>query len=172
MNHINKSHLTTGVILVLVGAIFLALEVVPNLRAMVQQWYDWPMIIVAVGAVIFVSGLIMQNPESASSGTFIAGLGGLLYWQNATGNWGSWAWAWALLPGFAAVGELLTPLFGARDGKAVKRGINGVVVSAILFLIFGSFLGGFDLLGPYWPLLLVAAGVLVLVNGLLNRSGS
>ena len=39
----------------------------------------------------------------------------------------------------------------------------------VLFLVFGSFFGAFGWLGAYWPLLLVGAGLLILVEGLVKR---
>jgi len=35
--------------------------------------------------------------------------------------------------------------------------------------VFGSFFGAFSWLGAYWPLLLVGAGLLILVEGLFKR---
>jgi hypothetical protein len=39
----------------------------------------------------------------------------------------------------------------------------------VMFTIFGSFLGGFAFLGPYWPLILVAAGLLLLLQNIFVR---
>lgn len=48
----------------------------------------------------------------------------------------------------------------------LRSGTWEIVSSLILFLIFASFLGGPNLLGVYWPVLLIALGVLVLLRGL------
>jgi len=39
-----------------------------------------------------------------------------------------------------------------------------------LFVIFGAIFGGFANLGPYWPLLLVAAGLLIGIRTLLRKN--
>ena len=44
-----------------------------------------------------------------------------------------------------------------------------MLVGLVLFLVFGSFFGAFGWLGAYWPLLLVGAGLLILVEGLVKR---
>jgi len=38
-----------------------------------------------------------------------------------------------------------------------------------MFVIFGAFFGAFKMLGDYWPLLLVAAGVLLALRSLIKR---
>jgi hypothetical protein len=45
-----------------------------------------------------------------------------------------------------------------------------ILISLALFLVFGSFLGGFALLGPYWPVLLIGLGVLLLLGQLVFRT--
>jgi hypothetical protein len=94
----------------------------------------------------------------------VGGIGGLLYWQNATGNWESWAYAWTLIPGFVGVGIVLSGLLGGDTQQSVRGGAWLILISLVLFTIFGSFLGGLGLLGPYWPVLLIALGLLVLVR--------
>ena len=43
------------------------------------------------------------------------------------------------------------------------------VIFSLVAGVFGSFFGAFSILGAYWPLLLVAAGILILVEGLFKR---
>ena len=38
-----------------------------------------------------------------------------------------------------------------------------------MFVIFGAFFGAFKMLGNYWPLLLVAAGVLLGIRSLIKK---
>jgi len=44
-----------------------------------------------------------------------------------------------------------------------------ILVGIVLFLVFGSIFGAFTWLGAYWPLLLVGAGLIILIEGLLKR---
>ena len=98
----------------------------------------------------------------------VGGIGGLLYWQNVTGNWESWAYAWALIPGFVGVGTMLMGIV-SRDGGQVRSAAWLLVISAILFVVFGSFFGALGFLGKYWPVLLILLGVLSLFQGLFRR---
>ncbi len=59
-------------------------------------------------------GLLFWVPGMIVPAAIVAGVGGLLYWQNATGNWASWAYSWALIPGFSRVGTLLSSLLERR----------------------------------------------------------
>lgn len=95
-----------------------------------------------------------------------SGIGGLLYWQNATNQWASWAYAWTLIPGFAGVGALLMGLLGKEPMRNFRAGAWLVFISLVMFAIFGAFLGGMNFFGPYWPLLLVALGVILLARNL------
>jgi hypothetical protein len=58
------------------------------------------------------------------------------------------------------------------QGKIRAAIIGGgwlVILSGALFLIFGSFLGGPNLLGPYWPVLIILIGVISLVQAFFRR---
>jgi hypothetical protein len=99
----------------------------------------------------------------------VGGIGMILFWQNQTGNFGSWAYAWTLIPGFAGVGEVLAALLGDRNTAHIRSGLRQIVVSAVLFVVFGSFLGGFRVLGPYWPVILIAGGLLLILDTLIFK---
>jgi hypothetical protein len=79
-----------------------------------------------------------------------------------------------LIPGFVGVGTILAGLLGENRRENISHGLNLLVVSAILFLIFGTIFGGLAILGPYGPaILLIALGVYILLRGVLrsNRRG-
>jgi hypothetical protein len=114
-----------------------------------------------VGALLLVLGAVTGAPGMAVPGCIVGGIGLLLTWQNATGDWASWAYAWALIPGFAGVGTVLMGLMEGK-GRLVREGAWSVLVSLVLFAIFASFLGGPALLGQYWPVLLIVLGLISL----------
>jgi len=71
-----------------------------------------------------------------------------------------------LIPGFVGVGSILAGLLGDHMASNLRRGLDLMAASAVLFLIFASFLGGWKLLGNYGPaVLLILLGVWVLVSG-------
>lgn len=157
-----KSALAVGLILILVGLAFLAGQLFPILWSWIGE-FTWPLLVVGAGVALLIIGLVTSEPGMAVPACIVGGIGGLLYWQNTTDNWASWAYAWALIPGFAGVG---TMLMGALQGKGrvIRDGASTVLVSLILFAIFGSFLGGPFKLGKYWPVLLILLGLVNLVQ--------
>ncbi len=165
MNTQYRSNLALGVILILVGGIFLLTRLVPGLELVI----GWPWIVIGVGALLVVMGMLLGAPDMAVPGCVVGGIGGILYYQNLTQDWDSWAYAWALIPAFVGVGMLLAALLGGKSRGAVREGIRTLLVGLVLFVVFGSFFGAFSFLGLYWPLLLVAAGVLILIEGILKR---
>jgi len=167
MNTQQRSNIVIGIILLVLGGVFLAGQVFPNLQISIHV--QWPLIIVLAGVALFVLGGILGVPDMAVPGSIVAGIGGILYYQNMTGNWESWAYAWALIPGFVGIGVMLAALMGGRGKHAYRQGIDTLMTSLILFAVFGAFFGAFHGLGQLWPLVLVAAGILILVRSFFNR---
>jgi len=156
--------MAVGAVLIIVGAWLLIVQFIPALRG----WFSWPTIIIAVGLLLFLLGLFLGEYEMAIPGCIVGGIGGILFWQNTTGNWESWSYIWALIPGFAGTGTLIAGLLG-RDGGRVRGGLWTMLVSAVLFVVFGSLLGAIGVLGQYWPVLLIVLGLFALIQGLTRR---
>ncbi len=122
-------------------------------------------------AVLIDPRLITGAPGMAVPASIIAGIGGILYYQNATGDFASWSYMWTLIPGFVGVGSILAGLLGEHTRRNLGHGLRLMVISAVMFLIFATFFGGLDILGPYGlPIILILLGVYVLARGFI-RSG-
>ncbi|HLF81114.1 MAG TPA: hypothetical protein VI410_05035 [Anaerolineales bacterium] len=168
MDRGNRSRLGTGIILVLLGLWFLAVRISPNLGKWAEGNLGWPVIVIGVGLAMLLMGIVTGGYGLAVPASIVAGIGGLLYWQNATGNWESWAYAWALIPGFVGIGVGLMGLLEGKRGEALRSGGWLILISLVMFFVFGSFLGGGSLLGPYWPVLLIGLGALLLGQSILG----
>lgn len=164
------SNLGAGVILILLGGWFLAGRFIPEIQVFQIEQFTWPLIIVLVGVMMLILGLLAGSPQMAVPAFVIGGIGGILYWQDSTGNWESWSYVWALIPGFVGLGTILQGLLGGDTRRRLLDGLRSILISALLFLIFGSFFGGVELLGPYWPILVIGAGVYMLVRALIPRT--
>jgi hypothetical protein len=152
-----RGNITGGLILILLGAWFLAVQFIPGLSV----WADgsWPLWIIGLGAVFLLVSVLNGNLRGLSIPAFIiGGIGGLLYYQNATGDWASWAYVWTFIPGFVGLGLMFFSLQSRQTG-AFKSGATLLFLSAMFFFIFGSFLGAPKTIVRYWPLLLVVAGL-------------
>jgi hypothetical protein len=164
-----RGNIVIGLLLILMGGWFLASQFFPQMNEWVQIEFTWPILIIGIGAFLLLFGLLFGVPGMAVPAVIVGGIGGLLYWQNMTGNWGSWAYAWTLILGFVGLGILLAGLLEGKLRQSLNSGLFLVVLSLILFAIFSSFLGGMDVLGPYWPVLLILLGAWLLVRGLLRK---
>jgi hypothetical protein len=167
MNTRGRSQLALGVILILLGAWFLADKSIPAFHTLFDKYTEFPLNMLVIGAGIFIVGLVLGQPGMSVPAAIVAGLGGIFYYQQMNNDYSSWSYMWALIPGFVGVGSVLAGLLGDSTAHNVKRGLNLMVISAVLFLVFSSFFGGWTLLGNYGPaILLILLGLWVLGNGL------
>jgi hypothetical protein len=168
MSSQRRGNIILGVILILAGGWFLAVQFIPGLSTLIPINLTWPLILVGVGLFLLVLGIFTGAPGMAVPAAIVGGLGVLFYWQDATGNWDSWAYAWTLIPGFVGIGVLLEGLLSGNFRRAWGGGMTLIVISAVLFLIFSSFMGGPISLGVYWPVLLILLGLWMLVSMLIG----
>lgn len=86
MDRERRSALVVGLLLILVGVVALAFQLVPDLAAWVNWANAWPLFIVGAGFALLVIGLLAGAPGLAVPACIVGGIGALLYYQNATGD--------------------------------------------------------------------------------------
>jgi protein-S-isoprenylcysteine O-methyltransferase Ste14 len=180
-----RGMLTVGVLLVLLGAFFLASE---------QLNFDfgrfgWPIFVIAPGVFLLLLGLAIPHEGglgAAIPGGIVTTVGLLLAFQEATGTYASWSYAWALVaPG--SVGATLA-LYGLlhRRWDLLDAGLRTGAVGLGLFIGFGLFFEniiGVDnvhpntLLRNALPAMAVGLGILIVLFNLMpersqSRSGA
>lgn len=170
------SSLALGVVLVVVG--LFALGVVLFDIDLTQ--YGWPLFVIVPGLTLLVVGFLGGGSGASVPGGIVTMLGLVLAYQNSTGDWPSWAFAWALIaPGGVGLGLYLQALRD-RDPVMLRRGRTLVFVAALIFMIgfvfFESILGisGLDygIFGKAaLPALLIVIGIILLVRSV-QRSRS
>ncbi len=158
-----RSRLAFGLIVLLVGIWLLAVQMFPALRSWAQQFATAAMIVIGAGGLLLLVGLITRDSNLLVPGCVVATVGGIILVTELPGSHLSWAYAWALIPGGAGVGEVLAGLLDSERGR-ISRGLNTIAGSLLLFVIFASFFGGLTWLGPYWPVLVIVAGLWLLVR--------
>lgn len=167
MNTRGRSQLALGVILILLGAWFLMDKTLPAFHSFFNQYTEFPLNMLLIGAGILIVGLVLGQPSMAIPAAIVAGIGGIFYYQELTNNYDSWSYMWALIPGFVGIGIVLSGLLGENTAHNLKRGLNLMVISAVLFLVFASIFGGLDMFGNFGPaILLILLGLWVLGNSL------
>jgi hypothetical protein len=144
-------------------------ELSPVVRAFAYGRDTWPYEILGFAALLLLAGLVSWQPGYVIPAAIVGGLGGALLYTNTTGDWSAWAYLWALIPGFVGVGLFL---FGAWSGHVRGPWIAAgwlLAVSAVLFGVFGSFLGGPRSLAQWWPVALIALGLVFLAQSFGRR---
>jgi hypothetical protein len=168
-----------GVALVIVGAgWFLLRELqIDPLKAISDA--GWPYFVIVPGVVLLLASLVPTPPRGvgfAIAGSIVTTVGIVLLYQQTTGHWTSWAYAWALVgPGAAGLGMVVYGLiFRQRD--LLAAGARLVAIAATIFAVgYWYFETIFTTgqapveLAQWWPLVFVGIGLAALVAGLLSR---
>ena len=171
MSRERRSDLIFGIILLLIGAWFLAvqLNLVPGVNEIMNLQYQWPMIIIGIGLLLFLLGLITRTPGLSVPACIVGGIGGILYWTNTTGEWGAWSYIWTLIPGFVGLGIIISTLLGGNDKSGYRDGLRLLMISGILFVVFYMLMSGQGYFIKYWPVLVILAGIWIIVQTVLRR---
>jgi hypothetical protein len=158
-----------GVVLVVVGLFYLLVQ----LFQVDLSSFGWPLFVIIPGLTLLIVGFVSLGTGAAIPGGILTMVGLVLAYQNSTGNWGSWAYAWALVaPGGVGLGLFLQGL-RERDGGLIKQGRSLMFIAALIFLVgfvfFESILnvGGMNddtLVKAALPALFIVIGVVLLAR--------
>ena len=166
-----RGSIFAGLVLILVGLFFLLMPLFPNLSANFNIEEQWPLIIVAVGG-LFLLGALMGVAGLAVPGSIISGLGLMMYYQNANDAWETWAYSWTLIIGFVGVGVIISQTLEGNSRNGLRDGGRLIVISLVMFIIFGSFFGGFGSVNIVLAVGLIAVGAWLLMKNLFFRDKS
>ena len=167
--------LVAGLVLIAAGLLALVGQI---FRGFPFWSYLWPFIIIGFGGLFFV-GMLAGGKSLAGlaiPGSIIAGLGLMMFIQNLTGYWQSWAYSWTVILVLIGLGIFIMGLY-TEDAHRRQAGLKVMKVGAIFFIIFGGFFELiFNAFRPYglqqyiFPVLLVVLGIYLVVvrSGLLS----
>jgi hypothetical protein len=165
------STMALGVVLVVVG--LFALGVVVFGVDLTQ--YGWPLFVIIPGLTLLVVGFVGGGVGASVPGGIVTMLGLVLAYQSSSGDWASWAFAWALVaPGGVGLGLYLQALRD-RDPVMLRRGRTLMFIAALIFIIgfvfFESILGisgtDYGIFGKAaLPGLLIVIGIILLVRSI------
>jgi hypothetical protein len=176
--NISRSSLVLGGLLILVGIALLVAQLVGVDLGRV----GWPFFVIIPGAVVLILGLWLGGSAGEGLsvvGTMVTTVGLILLYQDRTGHWATWAYAWALVaPTSIGLGQLL---FGALHGQAklVRSGLDTLLAGLGIFIVLGLFfelvigLSGFSVRGGdvILPAVLIGLGLLLLIRNLFKHRG-
>ncbi len=169
----NRTQLVLGLLLILVAGWLIVARIKPDLANILHLSFEWPMWVMFAGAALLVIGLLVGAPDMAIPACIVAGIGGILYYQNSTNNWESWAYLWTLIPGFVGVGRILSGIIGGDFMASLREGLKLLLTCAVLFTIFATIFNAWTIFGPYSayvPIaLLFLLGIWLIVGGILRH---
>lgn len=170
MNKRKRSGVVGGILLILFGGFFLVWQVFPELlENLLGNWFDWPVIIIGVGFVFLLASVLGQVGGLAIPGCIIGGIGLILAWQNATGAWESWAYIWALIPGFVGLGLVFASVLG-KNNPGERR--VGAIMLAISLAVTSFFASMFTYQLAYdfvWPIVLILLGGFLMIKAIFRK---
>jgi len=166
MDKQRRTSIIGGAILIVVGIVLFLAQILPGF----QISFTWPWTVIGVGVFLFALGAAVGEPGMAVPATIVSGIGGILAYQNTTGNWESWSYAWTLIPGFVGLGIVIMKLLGGGESDSYKDGLTLMLISLIMLAVFGSFFGALGMAGQYWPVLLILLGVILMVRTFFGKN--
>ena len=139
--------------------------------------FIWPFFIIGVGAMFYVGMFAGGKSVSglAIPATIITTIGLILFYQNITGHWESWSYAWTVIILAVGLGIYIMGTFGGDEGQQ-SSGKNLMKVGAILFIVFGGFfemilsIGSRSVLRQsIFPILLILLGLYLVYSRLTKK---
>ncbi len=167
-----------GLILILAGGAALAVRAAGIDLAEVFAEGGWPFFVIVPGLALLAMAFVVAAPDGvgfAIAGSIVTTVGLILLYQNATGDWVSWPYAWALIPAASGAGMTLYGLV-VRRADFVARGLRIALIFAGVFLVAFWYFGALFATGQppvdtgaWWPLIVIAVGLAITISGLVER---
>jgi hypothetical protein len=161
------SSVALGIVLVVVGLFALLV----SFAGVDLTQYGWPLFVIIPGLTLLIVGFLGVGQGASIPGGVVTVLGLLLAYQSSTGDWATWAFAWALVaPGGVGLGMYLQALRD-RDTMALRTGRSLMFIAVLIFMIgfvlFESILGisgrDYGFFGKAaLPILLIVIGIILL----------
>lgn len=166
--------LLAGALLVGLGVLLLAFNLVPLLGLRPLDWNRvWPIFFWLAAGVCYAPAILIRAGREYWAALYIPAtmlmmLGLIFLYQAFSDDWGSWAYAWLLLPGSIGLGVAFAGAVGRWGGATVFAGLVVAGIFTALFALFASIFGG-PLLKAVGPGLFILIGLLLLLRSLFRQ---
>ena len=157
----NRPSSVVAAILIGLGLLFLAFNFLD-----IDLGRVWPLIFFVIGAGFYMPALLRPQARAGLAalfvpGTIMIGLGVIFMYNTLTDDWGSWAYAWTLIPAFVGLGLIFAARLGRWQGDSGRAGLWLALGSATVFSVLAMFFGS-RTFGTIGPVLLIGLGVWLL----------
>jgi hypothetical protein len=160
--------LVMGVVLILIGVVYLAIELVPRLRDIDVNHYGWPVLVILPGLVLIgAAGALPEASGLCVPGGIVIMAGLVLLVQNVFGLFATATYTWALVaPGGIGLGMWLQGM--VDEAPALRAsGRETLGFGFIVFLLSALFFETVHVSGRTFPLLIrLLLGVLIVAVGI------
>lgn len=157
-----RGHATFGWILVIIGGILLF-----------HHWdilqLDWMTFLMALGVGLFIAGALQRDHGAVFPGTFIFLLGLLFYLKDRYIITAPWWDLWPLIILILGISFVTLYIFSPKRRDALWPGLILIVVAFLLMFVPWCWYDIFYWIGRLWPVLLIAAGILIILESQRRR---
>lgn len=169
MNESNRGNMIAGIVLVVLGGIFFALNLIPGLNAA----KTWPLVLIVLGIGFCLPAAIWYKSRESLAGLFIPGcilitLGAIFLFNTLTGIWNIWAIAWILIPASVGLGLITGAAVGKWDRSVTQVGAWMLIISVSVFALFASMFGNI-VVKAIGAGFLVTTGLVLLIRSFIKK---
>jgi hypothetical protein len=161
-----------GVVLILTGVVYIAIELIPRLAQIDFGHYGWPLFVLVPGvALIGVASAVPEVSALCVPGAVVITAGLVLFVQNVFGLFATTTYAWALVtPGSVGLGMWLQgavePAVEQAD-ELRRRGTRALGTGLVIFLVSALFFETLHVSGVVFPLpVRLLVGLTIIVVGI------
>jgi len=165
MSNINRGSLYVAVLLIGLGVLFLAFNLMPGFA----MGSAWPAVFYILAAGFYLPPILWREQLRGLSGLFIPAsimlaLGLLFTYNVLTQDWASWGYAWTLIIAGVGGGMALAGWAGRWGSGPTWVGNWMLLGSLAIFALFAAIFGQ-PLLRLVGPGLLIVAGIALVMRG-------
>jgi len=160
-----KRGIIIGLVIIVVGVLLLA-----------DQFFNFQVDLLSenfalliLGAILLLLAIFAGRSGLAVPGCILIGIGVILLAQDLPGFRLDWSYSWTLIPGFVGIGVILSGWLDRRHPHFERGGLVMIVISLVAFFMLSNAVVLGVNVSQYWPVLLILAGVVVLVNSLSKK---
>ncbi len=169
MNESNRGTMIAGIALIVMGALFFALNLIPGMDA----GKTWPLILIVLGVGFCLPAFVWYKSKESLAGLFIPGcilliLGAIFLFNTLTGIWNVWSIAWILIPASVGLGLITAAAMGNWDRSVKMVGIWMLIISLCLFALFAALFANI-VVKSIGAGILVVTGVIMLLRSFLKK---
>lgn len=137
----DRGGVVLGAVLIVLGALFFA----ERAFGVEIGRFGWPLFVIVPGVLLMTASLAVGGRDGsglAVAGSITTVVGFVLAFQNATGLWATWAYAWALVGPAATGAGLIFYGLAKRQPDLLPAGLRSLGSGLALFAVFGLFFEG------------------------------